>query len=64
MATSSRATRRRPTQRPNPARRPVARSLEPPDYRREYADVRQDLFWIAIWGGLLTVAMIVASFVI
>ncbi|WP_298821258.1 hypothetical protein [Chloroflexus sp.] len=64
MSISSRSNRRRSTQRQNPVRRPVARTVEPPDYSREYADVRQDLIWITILGGILTIGMIAASFVI
>jgi hypothetical protein len=63
MTTSSRSNRRRSNQRSASVRRPVARSIEPPDYSREYADVRRDLFWIAIWGGLLMLGMVIASFV-
>ncbi|MCS6888752.1 MAG: hypothetical protein NZQ09_11125 [Chloroflexus sp.] len=64
MSISSRSNRRRANQRPGSVRRPPARTIEPPDYSREYADVRQDLVWIAIWGGLLTIGMIAASFVL
>ncbi|MEF3273425.1 MAG: hypothetical protein K6356_03355 [Chloroflexus sp.] len=64
MSISSRSNRRRTTQRPSQVRRPVARTVEPPDYSREYADVRQDLIWIAILGGILTIGMIVASFIL
>lgn len=64
MSISSRSNRRRSNQRSAPVRRPVARSIEPPDYSREYADVRRDLFWIAIWGGLLMLGMVIASFVL
>lgn len=64
MSMSARSNRRRSNQRSSPVRRPVARPVEPPDYSREYADVRQDLIWITIWGGLLTIGMIAASFVL
>ncbi len=64
MSLSSRSNRRRPSQRSSQARRPIARSVEPPDYSREYAYIRQDLVWIAIWGGLLTIGMVIASFVL
>ncbi|WP_322815342.1 hypothetical protein [Chloroflexus sp.] len=64
MSISSRSNRRRSNQRPGPVRRPVVRSIEPPDHSREYADVRRDLFWITVWGGLLIIGMIAASFVL
>jgi len=48
---SSRSQRRRQPVR-SPQRRPsAARVLEPPDYSRDYAYVRQDLILIAVIGG-------------
>lgn len=64
MATSRNQRRRQPVRSPQP-RRPgaaQARTLEPPDYSREYAYVRQDLILIAIIGGLLFAGLVVASF--
>lgn len=66
MPTTSRSQRRRQPVR-NAPRRPSAsttRSVEPPDYSRDYAYVRRDLMLIAIIGGLLFVGLIVASFVL
>ncbi|GAB4424488.1 MAG: hypothetical protein OHK0015_03320 [Chloroflexi bacterium OHK40] len=61
---SSRSQRRRQPVR-SPQRRPsAARVLEPPDYSRDYAYVRQDLILIAVIGGLLLAGMIGASFFI
>ncbi|MFV9503266.1 MAG: hypothetical protein AB4911_01735 [Oscillochloridaceae bacterium umkhey_bin13] len=48
---------RRPTSKP-------ARAVEPPDYSRDYADVRRDLRMITIISSILLVGMIGASFVI
>jgi hypothetical protein len=56
--------RRQPVRSPQP-RRPgsaVSRNLEPPDYTRDYAYVRQDLIRIALIGGLLMAGMLGASF--
>jgi hypothetical protein len=64
MATSRSQRRRQPVRSPQP-RRPgaaPARTLEPPDYSREFAYIRQDLILIAVIGGLLFVGLIVASF--
>lgn len=64
MATSRSQRRRQPVRSPQ-SRRPgtaPARTLEPPDYTRDYAYVRKDLILIAIIGGSLFAAMIVASF--
>jgi hypothetical protein len=64
MASSSRASRRRQPVR-SPQRRPtVTRTVEPPDYSRDYAYVQQDLIRIAIIGGILLAVMIGASFVL
>jgi Ni/Co efflux regulator RcnB len=65
--TSSRSQRRRQPVRSPQSRRPLVattttRNLEPPDYTREYDDVRHDLVLIAIIGGLLLAGMIAASF--
>ncbi len=68
MPAPSRSQRRRqPVRSPGaqPARTAsVTRSVEPPDYSREYEDVRQDLRLIAIIGLVLLAGMIGASFVI
>lgn len=63
MATSRSQRRRQPVRSPQ-QRRPgaAARTLEPPDYSRDYAYVRQDLILIAIIGGLLFAGLVVASF--
>ncbi len=64
MASSSRGSRRRQPVR-SPQRRPtVTRTVEPPDYSRDYAYVQQDLIRIAIIGGILLAVMIGASFVL
>lgn len=58
--------RRQPVRSPQP-RRPGAvttRTLEAPDYTRDYAYVRQDLILIALIGGVLLVGLIIASFLI
>lgn len=63
MATS-RAPRRRPNRSPQqrrPSSAPV-RSVEPPNYSRDYAFVRRDLLLIALIGGLLLAGMIATSF--
>jgi hypothetical protein len=67
MATPRSSRRRQPvrTSQPSQGRRPTAASRsEPPDYTREYAFVRRDLLLIAVIGGLLLAAMVVASFVL
>jgi hypothetical protein len=64
MATSRPQRRRQPV-RSQQQRRPgaaTARTLEPPDYSRDYAFVRQDLILIAIIGGLLFAGLVAASF--
>ena len=69
---SSRNQRRRqPTRLNQPSgqpssqpRRPSARSVEPPDYSRDYAYVRSDLVRITIIGGLMFALMIGAAFFI
>lgn len=64
MATPRNQRRRQPV-RTAQQRRPgvaTARTLEPPDYSRDYAYVRQDLIQIAIIGGLLFAGLIAASF--
>jgi hypothetical protein len=63
MATSRSQRRRQPVRSPQ-SRRPSSapRTLEPPDYSRDYAYVRKDLILIAIIGGLLFAGLIVASF--
>lgn len=64
MSTSSRGSRRRQPVR-SPQRRPSpARSIEPPDYSRDYAYVRRDLVLITIIGGLLLAGMIIAAIII
>lgn len=64
MATSRSQRRRQPVRSPQ-SRRPATattRTLEPPDYTREYNDVRRDLIMIALIGGLLLAGMVAASF--
>lgn len=66
MATSRSQRRRQPVRSPQ-SRRPntgATRTLEPPDYTRDYAYVRKDLILIAIIGGSLFATMVVASFFI
>lgn len=66
MATQRSQRRRQPVRSAQP-RRPgaaSARTLEPPDYSRDYAYVRKDLIMIAIIGGLLFAGMVAASFFI
>ncbi|MFQ3663512.1 MAG: hypothetical protein SNJ69_14095 [Chloroflexaceae bacterium] len=64
MAGPSRGSRRRQPVR-SPQRRPaVGRTIEPPDYSRDYAYVQQDLIRIAIIGGLLLAVMIGTSFIL
>lgn len=60
---ATRSQRRRQPARSQP-RRPVIRVSEPPDYSLDYVYVRRDLLRILLWGGLLFVAMIAASFVL
>jgi hypothetical protein len=61
---SRRSTTRRPPQRTVAARttarrRMAARAVpEKPDYSQDYADVRRDLKWIAIWSLLLMTGMV------
>ncbi len=64
MATSRSQRRRQPVRSPQ-SQRPgsvKARTIEPPDYSRDYAYVRKDLILIAIIGGLLFAGMVAASF--
>jgi len=56
-----------PTSTPARTARPNRRVLtrpapEPVDYTADYAAVRVDLRWIAIWAGLLFIAMFVLYF--
>ena len=62
MPTTTRSQRRRQPVRTQQRRSP-ARSIEPPDYTRDYADVRRDLRMIALWGGLLFIGLIAAYFI-
>ncbi|WP_129630127.1 hypothetical protein [Candidatus Oscillochloris fontis] len=62
MSTPRSQRRRQPVR--TQQRRTPARQVEPPDYSRDYAYVKQDLRMISLWGGLLFVAMIAASFVL
>lgn len=67
MPTTSRSQRRRQPVRSSQQRRPSAqttRALEPPDYTREYDDVRRDLRLIALISGALFAGMIALSFFI
>jgi hypothetical protein len=49
--------------RNNSARRVISRAApEPVDYTSDYAAVRVDLRWIAIWAALLFIAMIALRF--
>lgn len=67
MPTTTRSQRRRQPVRSSQPRRPspqAARTLEPPDYTREYADVRRDLIMITIISGLLFAGMVALSFFI
>jgi hypothetical protein len=52
-ATTNRSARRVRSARPAP---------EPVDYSKDYANVRRDLRWIAIWASLLFIAMIALRF--
>nr|WP_044200285.1 hypothetical protein [Oscillochloris trichoides] len=61
MATPRSQRRRQPVR--SQQRRAPARQVEPPDYSRDYTYVKKDLLMIALWGGLLFVGMIAASFV-
>jgi hypothetical protein len=62
MPTTTRSQRRRQPVRTQQRRSP-ARVIEPPDYTRDYADVRRDLLMITLWGGLLFVGMVAAYFI-
>lgn len=67
MPSTSRSQRRRQPVRSTQQRRPhapPARVVEPPDYSRDYADVRRDLRLIVIISGLLFAGMIALAFVI
>ena len=66
MPTTTRSQRRRQPVR-SPQRRPtaqVARSAEPLDYTRDYADVRRDLILITIISVVLFAGMFALSFII
>lgn len=63
MPTTTRSQRRRQPVRTQQRRSP-ARVIEPPDYSRDYAYVKQDLLMITVWGGLLFVGMIAAYFIV
>lgn len=67
MPTTTRSQRRRQPVRSPQQRRPsaaAARAAEPPDYTRDYADVRRDLVLITIISAVLFAAMIALSFII
>jgi hypothetical protein len=67
MPSTTRSQRRRQPVRSTQQRRPSAqapRHLEPPDYTRDYEDVRRDLTMIAIISTLLFAGMLGLSFVI
>jgi len=52
-----------PARMARPSRRVLTRAApEPVDYSADYAAVRVDLRWIAIWTALLFVAMFVLYF--
>jgi hypothetical protein len=70
MPSTTRSQRRKPVRspgagqrRPSPAVR-TTRHLEPPDYTRDYADVRRDLRLIALISVLLFAGLIGASLVL
>jgi hypothetical protein len=67
MPTTTRSQRRRQPVRSSQQRRMGAQSsrhIEPPDYTRDYEDVRRDLTLIAIISVLLFIGIIGLSFVI
>ncbi len=67
MPVSTRTSHRRQSTRRLQPRRPslhTTRHLEPPDYSRDYADVRRDLTLIAIISSLLFIGVVGLSFVI
>lgn len=70
MANPSRSQRRKPIRTPGAGQRRSApgaqqqRHLEPPDYSRDYADVRRDMRLIALISLLLFVGMVGVSFVL
>ncbi len=67
MPTTTRSQRRRQPARSAQQRRTgvqSSRHFAPPDYTRDYEDVRRDLSMIAIIGVLLFVGIIGLSFVI
>jgi hypothetical protein len=66
MPATTRSQRRRQPARPQQPqqRRASARSIEPPDYSRDYADVLRDLRMIAIIGGLLFIGMVATYFIV
>ncbi len=70
MSNPSRSQRRKPIRTPGAGqRRPTSgaqqqRNVEPPDYSRDYADVRRDMRLIALISLLLFAGMVGASFVL
>jgi hypothetical protein len=58
----SRSQRRRQPVRQPGLRQTTTRIVAPPDYSQDYTSVQRDLRWIALWGGLLFVGMIIAFF--
>jgi hypothetical protein len=74
MPATSRNQRRKPVRSPGsgqlrpssaaPGRTKTTRQLEPPDYSRDYADVRRDLRLIALISVLLFAGMIGAAMVL
>lgn len=64
MTGSSRGARRRPSVRSLQRRPSPTRTVEPPDYSRDYAYVRQDLIRIAIIGSVLLIGMVGVMFLL
>lgn len=74
MPATSRNQRRKPVRSPGsgqlqplsatPGRTKTTRQLAPPDYSRDYADVRRDLRLIALISVLLFAGMIGAAMVL
>ena len=67
MPSTTRSQRRRQPVRSPQQRRPspqATRHLEPPDYTRDYDDVRRDLKLITIISLVLFVGMFALSFVL
>jgi hypothetical protein len=74
MPATSRNQRRKPVRSPGsgqlrpssgaPSRPQTSRQLAPPDYARDYADVRRDLRLIALISVLLFAGMISAAIVL